>query len=77
MVAVVSIERLDLIRTGRRLPDGRREYLAVKIGAEQFEAIRKAVISGLGLGSLLEPPGGTAVADAAQKGAAAPAAQVK
>ena len=59
MVAVVSIERLDLIRTGRRLPDGRREYITPKIGAEQFDAIRSAVISGLGLGSLLESATGT------------------
>lgn len=58
MVAVVSTERLDLIRTGRRHPDGRREYITPKIGADQFDAIRRAVISGLGLGSLLEIPAG-------------------
>jgi len=51
MVAVVSIERLDLIRTGQRLPDGRREYWSGKLGAEQFEAIRKGVLHGLGLGA--------------------------
>ena len=63
MVAVVSIARLDLIRTGRRLPDGRREYITPKIGAEQFDAIRRAVISGLGLGALLENTEGTPTAD--------------
>ena len=52
MVAVVSIERLELIRTGRRLPDGRREYLVPKIGLDQFDAIRRGVVSALGLGSL-------------------------
>jgi uncharacterized protein YifN (PemK superfamily) len=60
MVAVVSIERLELVRTGRRLPDGRREYLLPKIGLDQFEAIRKGVASALGLGSLFGAPGGTA-----------------
>jgi len=73
MVAVVSTARLDLIRTGRRLADGRREYVTGKIGAEQFEAIRKAVISGLGLGSLLEAAGGTAALGGAQKGSPADA----
>lgn len=60
MIAVVSIERLELIRTGRRLSDGRREYLVPKIGPEQFEAIRKGVVSALGLGSLFAAPSGTA-----------------
>lgn len=60
MIAVVSIERLELIRTGRRLPDGRREYLVPKIGLDQFEAIRKGVVSALGLGSLFIAPGATA-----------------
>ena len=60
MVAVVSIVRLELVRTGRRLPDGRREYLLPKIGLDQFEAIRKGVVSALGLGSLFgAPPAGT------------------
>lgn len=56
MVAVVSIERLDLVRTGRRLPDGKREYLTPQIGREQFDAIRRAVASALGLVSLFAPP---------------------
>jgi uncharacterized protein YifN (PemK superfamily) len=59
MVAVVSIERLDLIRTGRRFPDGRREYVTPKIGLDPFNAIRRAVIFGLGLGALLAGPAGT------------------
>lgn len=59
MVAVVSIERLELVRTGRCLPDGRREYLLPKVGRDQFEAIRKGVVSGLGLGSLFGPSGAT------------------
>jgi hypothetical protein len=49
MVAVVSTERLDLIRSGRRRVDGKREYLHIQIGPDQFEAIRRGVIAGLGL----------------------------
>src|SRR5438552_2089757 len=52
MVAVVSTERLELIRTGRRLPSGKREYLAAKIVREQFDEIRRGVASALGLISL-------------------------
>jgi uncharacterized protein YifN (PemK superfamily) len=52
MVAVVSTERLDLIRSGRRLPDGRRQYLIPQIGREQFDAIRHGVALALGLDSL-------------------------
>jgi uncharacterized protein YifN (PemK superfamily) len=52
MVAVVSLQRLDLIPTGRRYPDGRREYVAPKVDIDQFDAIRAGVISGLGLGAL-------------------------
>ena len=52
MVAVVSLQRLDLIPTGRRYPDGRREYIAPKVDVDQFDAIRTGVISGLGLGAL-------------------------
>lgn len=45
MVAVVSTERLELIRTGRKLPNGKREYLTAKIGQEQFDEIRRGVAS--------------------------------
>ena len=55
MLAVVSIERLDQIRTARG-PDGKRQYLKIQIGQEQFDAIRRGVISALGLASLFEPP---------------------
>jgi uncharacterized protein YifN (PemK superfamily) len=49
MVAVVSTERLDLIRTGKRLQNGKREYVVPRIGHEQFGAIRMGVVSALGL----------------------------
>jgi uncharacterized protein YifN (PemK superfamily) len=55
MLAVVSIERLDLVRTARG-PDGRRKYLTLQIGQDQFDAIRRGVVSALGLASLFEPP---------------------
>ena len=59
MVAVVSIERLDLVRTGRG-PDGKRQYLRLQIGQDQFDAIRTGVASALGLSSVLAPnPGGS------------------
>jgi len=54
MVAVVSTERLDLIRTNRRRPDGKREYLTSKVGQEQFDSIRRGVAHALGLVSLFE-----------------------
>ena len=58
MVAVVSIERLDLVRT-RRGPEGRRQYLTLQIGQDEFDAIRHGVASALGLWSLVtpKPPG--------------------
>lgn len=55
MVTVVSTERLDLVRTGRRLPGGKREYLVVRIGQDQFDEIRRGVASALGLTSLFIP----------------------
>jgi uncharacterized protein YifN (PemK superfamily) len=56
MVAVVSTERLDLIRLNRRRPDGKREYLRSKLGQDQFDEIRKGVAHALGLVSLFTPP---------------------
>jgi uncharacterized protein YifN (PemK superfamily) len=52
MVAVVSTQRLDLVRTGRRLSNGQREYVTSKIGREQFDEIRKGVALALGLTSV-------------------------
>ena len=55
MLAVVSIERLDMVRTSRG-PDGKRRYLTLQIGRDQFDAIRRGVVSALGLASLFQPP---------------------
>jgi uncharacterized protein YifN (PemK superfamily) len=54
MIAVVSTSRLDLVRTGRRQPDGKREYLQIRIGQEQFDEIRRAVAHALGLAFVLD-----------------------
>lgn len=48
MISVVCTERLDLIHTGRFLPNGKRECMLPKIGIEQFDAIRRGVASVLG-----------------------------
>ena len=63
LVAVVSTERLDLIRTGRRLANGRREFLEVRIGLDQFDSIRRGVAAALGLISLSAPTPGNAGSD--------------
>jgi len=55
LVAVVSIARLDMIRSGRRRRDGKREYLHLQIGSDQFESIRRSVVAGLGLKSVFPP----------------------
>ena len=55
MVAVVSTERLDLVHTGRGR-DGKRQYLRLQIGQDQFDAIRYGVASALGLLSLAGGP---------------------
>jgi uncharacterized protein YifN (PemK superfamily) len=52
MLAVVSTARLDLIPTGRRRPNGKREYLNVKIEQVHFDRIRRGVASALGLLSM-------------------------
>jgi uncharacterized protein YifN (PemK superfamily) len=54
LVAVVSTERLEMIRAGRA-PNGKREYVIPKIGMEQFDTIRRGVATALGLGNLLVP----------------------
>lgn len=53
MVAVVSTKRLDMIRTGRRLANGKREYVTEQIGQEQFNEIRRGVVKALGLTSVV------------------------
>jgi uncharacterized protein YifN (PemK superfamily) len=55
MIAVVSVERLDLVRTPRDA-SGRRRYLPLEVDQEEFDAIRRGVVSALGLGSLLLVP---------------------
>lgn len=68
MLAVVSTERLDLIRTGKRLQNGKREYVVPKIGHEQFDAVRKGVASALGLAMAPPADGGTGAGGAGLQG---------
>ena len=51
MVAVVSIQRLDLLHTGRDA-NGKRQHLHLNIGSDHFDSIRHCVASALGLLSL-------------------------
>jgi len=51
---VVSIERLDLVYTGRGA-DGRRQSRRLQIGQDALGAIRRGVVSALGLLSLGRP----------------------
>ncbi|MEP7246978.1 MAG: hypothetical protein ABI885_25295 [Gammaproteobacteria bacterium] len=53
MVAIVSTDRLDMIRSQRRRADGKREYLRIQVGPEHFDAIRRSVLAGLGLISVM------------------------
>jgi mRNA interferase MazF len=56
MVATVAFGRLDLFRTAR--VNGRRQYAHPKLSDEQFGALLKGVLHGLGIGHLTsERPG--------------------
>jgi hypothetical protein len=59
MLAVVSIERLDLVRTARG-PDGKRRYLTLQIGHDQFDAIRRVAMRALTNNRSSEQRGGCA-----------------
>lgn len=49
MLATVSLERLDLFRTGRDQESGRRRYLHPKLPPADLERIRKCVLFALGM----------------------------
>lgn len=51
MVATVAMSRLDRFRDGRAT-GGARRFATGRIDADQLNAIRKAVLHGLGLGTL-------------------------
>lgn len=51
MVATVSFERLNLLRTGRD-PFGRRKYLTPKLEPDQLKTVYHCVLHGIGLSHL-------------------------
>ncbi len=51
MLATVSIERLDLFRTGRD-HTGKRKYLDLKISSQDFDRVKKGILCGLGFVNL-------------------------
>ena len=52
MVATVALSRLDRFRDGRVPGGGARRFRTGKMSAAQLVEIRKAILHGLGLGSL-------------------------
>ena len=52
MVATVALSRLDRFRDGRAGGGGGRRYRTGKVDDNQLAEIRKAILHGLGLGSL-------------------------
>ena len=52
MVATVARSRLDRFRDGRVAGRGSRRFTTGKVDAAQLREIRKAILHGLGLGSL-------------------------
>ena len=52
MVATVALSRLDRFRDGRAPGGGARRFMTGKVSAAQLVEIRKAILYGLGLGSL-------------------------
>lgn len=52
MVATVALSRLDRFRDGRVPGGGARRFRTGKVSAAQLVEIRKAILHGLGLGSL-------------------------
>lgn len=52
MIATVALSRLDRFRDGRVAGRGARRFTTGKVDATQLGEIRKAILHGLGLGSL-------------------------
>jgi len=51
MLATVSFQRLDLIRTGRG-PDGKRKYLNIQLDDANMQKVKACILNALGLSSL-------------------------
>ncbi len=54
MIYAVSFARLDLIRMGRD-PKGKRTYFTTPLPRVDMQAIRKAILSSLGIATLTKP----------------------
>lgn len=52
MLATVALSRLDRFRDGRIAGGGARRFMTGKVAPAQLVEIRKAILHGLGLGSL-------------------------
>lgn len=52
MLATVALSRLDRFRDGRIVGGGARRFMTGKVAPAQLVEIRKAILHGLGLGSL-------------------------
>ena len=48
MIATVSFDRLDLLRTDR-LPSGKRKYLTPRISEDDFERVKACIRAALGM----------------------------
>lgn len=52
MIYTVGFHRLNLIRLGKRGPDGKRLYFTNRLGSEQMKQIYQCILHGLNLGKL-------------------------
>lgn len=54
MLYTVGFHRLDLIKLGRKGPDGRRQYYKNRLGRDQMRQIYQCVMHGLNMSRLAE-----------------------
>lgn len=52
MIYTVGFHRLNLIRLGKRKPDGKREYFTNRLGSEQMKQVYQCILHGLNLSKL-------------------------
>jgi uncharacterized protein YifN (PemK superfamily) len=50
MISTVCFHRLDMFRTARDPITGKRKYLQLKVKPEELEAVKVAILHGLGMG---------------------------
>lgn len=54
MIYTVGFHRLNLIRLGKRGPDGKRLYFTSRLGSDQMKQIYQCILHGLNLGKLAQ-----------------------